>query len=102
MPDHAGLHALLVDRSRTSVPDAAVAEAFDLYMGALEIHPGWFDVLAVTTWVERALRRERQLVDAGSSREERDNHNFGVRYVEALASVWHPTPSRVTQEAGVP
>jgi hypothetical protein len=56
----------------------------------------------VTTWVERALRRERQLVDAGSSREERDRNNFGVRYVEALAGAWRPAPNAPTHDAGVP
>jgi hypothetical protein len=71
-------------------------------MCRLAIPDQWFEVLAVTTWVERALRRERQLVDAGSSREERDRNNFGVRYVEALAGAWRPAPNAPTHDAGVP
>jgi hypothetical protein len=102
MPDQEGLRALLVERSQASAADAAVAEVFSRYMCRLAIPDQWFEVLAVTTWVERALRRERQLVDAGSSLEERDRNNFGVRYVEALAGAWRHVPNAPTHDAGVP
>jgi hypothetical protein len=91
MPDQIGLRLLLVDRARRTPADHAVAVAFDRYLDVVSIPEGWFDVLAVTTWVELALRRERQLIDAGSPLEERNRNNFGVRYVEALAKVWPAT-----------
>jgi hypothetical protein len=102
MPDEEGMRALLVERARTAPADGAVADVFDGYMRRLAIPDQWFEVLAVTAWVERALRRERQMVDAGSPRDERDRNNFGVRYVEALAAAWRNAPAGIRNEAGVP
>jgi hypothetical protein len=96
MPDEDGLRVLLAERSHAAWADAAVADVFNRYMSRLGIADEWFDVLAVTAWVERALRREQQLVDAGCSRGERDRNNFGVRYIEALSRGWHRAPSEVT------
>jgi aminoglycoside phosphotransferase (APT) family kinase protein len=101
MPDEEGLRAVLAERSRASWADAAVAEVLSRYMSRLGIADDWFDVLAVTTWVESALKRELQLVDAGCSRDERDRHNFGVRYVQALSRVSHRAPSEVASKVGV-
>jgi thiamine kinase-like enzyme len=102
MPDEDGMRALLVERTRTAPADAAVSRVYGHYMRELAIPDQWFHVLAVTAWVELALRRERQLVDAGSPRDERDRNNFGVRYVEALAAAWRHAPSGLRHEAGVP
>ncbi len=89
LPDAEVLRAALGRRSSASWAGAAVAEVFSRYLRELDIGDDWFDVLAVTTWVERALRRERQLVDAGCPRDERDRFNYGVNYIAALAGVWH-------------
>jgi aminoglycoside phosphotransferase (APT) family kinase protein len=99
MPDEDGLRALLAERSSTCPADAAVADAFSRYMHRLAIPDDWFEVLGLTAWVDRALRRERQLVDAGSPREERDRNNFGVRYVEALARAQEAASSQRFQRA---
>ena len=71
-------------------------------MNALQLPDEWFPVLGVATWVELALRRERQLVDHGSPTEERLRNNFGVRYVEALARNWKFDLIAKREEAGTP
>ena len=93
LPDPEVLRAVF-GRSRTSWADAAVSELLSRYMRELRIADDWFDVLAVTTWVERALRRERQLVDAGCSRCEREGANDGVAYIAALTGVWQGDAQR--------
>jgi hypothetical protein len=101
IPDESGLLRVLVERSHNTPADAAASDVFSRYMRRLAIPDEWFDVLAVTTWVELALRRERQLADAGSDGDERDRHNYGVRYVEALAKAWRRHAERVPHEVGV-
>jgi aminoglycoside phosphotransferase (APT) family kinase protein len=88
MPDGRVLRAVLLDRSDVDWSDRAAADSVAAYMTALAIPDEWFLVLGVATWVERALRRERQRLDSGSPRVDRDRDNFGVRYLEVLAQEW--------------
>ena len=76
-----GFRTLFLDP--TGAAARAAGEAFDDYMGRVGVDPGFFPLLVVVAWVERALDRAERQVTAGSAGA---GENRCADYVRLLAA----------------